>query len=93
MDIVKIKKCSYLLPDPGGKVVRELVVEIKRLQAVFTGESTQSPLEMIRAKCEQYWNDPTELCDEEWHSILEFIHRLARSAENEIKNLRERNNE
>ena len=81
MDVVRIKKCSYLLPDPGGEVVRELVVEIERLQAEFTGELTQSPLEMIRAKCEQYWNDPTVLCAEEWHSILAFIHQLVRSAE------------
>lgn len=81
MDTDKIKRCSYLLPDPGGEVVRELIAEIERLQAKFTGELTQSPLEMIRAKCEQYWNEPTTLCHEEWHSILGFIHRLARSAE------------
>jgi len=81
MDTARIKRDSYLLPDPGGEVVRELIVEIERLSANFTGELTQPPLEKIRAKCEQYWNEPLELCSEEWHAILEFIHKLARSAE------------
>ena len=80
MDTDKIKRDSFLFPTTG-KVVRELVNEIERLQAKFTGDLTQSPLEMIRAKCEQYWNEPIELCSEEWHAILEFIHKLTRSAE------------
>jgi len=86
LNIQKIKRDSFLYPTPS-KVVRELVDEIERLQAEFTGELTQSPLEMIRAKCEQYWNEPLELCSEEWHAILEFIHRLARSAEIELEQL------
>jgi len=28
----KIRKCSYLLPAPGGDVVRDLLAEIERLQ-------------------------------------------------------------
>ena len=63
------------------KSAKEAVEERNRLRAEFTGESTQSPLEQIRAKCEQYWNEPFGLCPEEMHSILEFIHRLAVSAE------------
>ena len=57
--------------------------EIKRLQATFTGEQSQPALEMIRAKCEQYWNEPGPLCAAEWHSILEFIHKLTWTAEAE----------
>lgn len=33
IDIEKMRKCSYLLPDPGGEVVREVLDEIERLQA------------------------------------------------------------
>lgn len=87
LDIDEIKRCSPLLPEPGNEIVRELVNEIERLQVKFTGKLTQSPLELIRAKCEQYWNEPIELCSEEWHVILEYIHRLARSAEIELKQL------
>lgn len=61
--------------------VKNLKEENKRLSAEFTGKLTQSPLEMIRAKCEQYWNEPYTLCPEEMHVILEFIHQLAWSAE------------
>lgn len=32
----KIQKSSYLLPDPGGEVVRELVDEVDRLQGAAT---------------------------------------------------------
>ncbi len=28
----------------------------------------------MREKCEQYWNSPNQLCVEEMHSVLEFIH-------------------
>lgn len=35
MDTKKIRKCSYLLPDPGGEVVRELLDEIERLQQII----------------------------------------------------------
>jgi len=42
-------------------------------------------LEMIRAKCEQYWNEPTVPCVEEWHAILEVIHKLTLSAEAETE--------
>ena len=34
IDIGKIRKCSHLLPDPGGEVVRELLDEIERLRAL-----------------------------------------------------------
>ena len=34
IDTQKIRKCSYLLPDPGGKVVRELLAEVERLKAI-----------------------------------------------------------
>ncbi len=34
-DIQKIRKCSYLLPDPGGEVVRELCDEVERLRAAL----------------------------------------------------------
>lgn len=61
--------------------VKNLKEENKRLSAEFTGKLTQPPLEMIRAKCEQYWNVPNSLCPEEMHVILEFIYQLARSAE------------
>jgi uncharacterized small protein (DUF1192 family) len=61
--------------------IKKLKAEIERLQAKFTGSLLQSPLEMIRAKCEQYWNESGPLCDEEWHAILGFIHQLAVSAE------------
>jgi hypothetical protein len=30
--INKMRKCSYLLPDPGGEVVRECLDEIERLR-------------------------------------------------------------
>lgn len=32
-DITKIRHCSYLLPDPGGEVVRELCDEIEQLRS------------------------------------------------------------
>ena len=32
VDTKKIRACSYLLPDPGGEVVRECVEEIERLR-------------------------------------------------------------
>ena len=50
--------------------------EVERLQADFTGGSSQPQLEQIRAKCEQYWNEPF-VCTEEFHAILEFIHGRA----------------
>ncbi len=28
----KMEKCSYLLPDPGGEVVRELIIELLRIK-------------------------------------------------------------
>lgn len=62
-------------------IVRRLAFERDSLKAEFTGESSQPPLEMIRAKCEQYWNEASTVFPTELHSILEFIHRLARSAE------------
>lgn len=31
-DYIKMRKCSYLLPDPGGEVVRELLDDIKAQQ-------------------------------------------------------------
>ncbi|MEA1927299.1 MAG: hypothetical protein U9N73_03770, partial [Candidatus Auribacterota bacterium] len=61
--------------------VRHVLGEIERLQAEFTGDLSQPPLEQIRAKCEQYWNEPFTLCPEEMHNVLEFIHRLTWSAE------------
>lgn len=33
VDTNKIRTCSYLLPDPGGEVVRGLLDEIERLRA------------------------------------------------------------
>ena len=36
-----------------------------------------SPIGDIKAKCEQYWNEPGPLLPEEVHSILGFIHRAA----------------
>ena len=35
-DYVKMRKCSYLLPDPGGEVVRELLDEIETQQATIS---------------------------------------------------------
>lgn len=34
-EISKIKNCSYLLPDPGGEVVRELIEELDKTRAVL----------------------------------------------------------
>lgn len=76
--------CRYLL----GKLVARKDAEIVRLQAKFTGEASQSPLEQIRAKCEQYWNEPCGVGAPELHRILEMIHQWARSAEAEIERLR-----
>ena len=66
--------------------IEQLQKENKRLRAEFSGKLTQSPLEMIRAKCEQYWNESNTLCPEEMHNILEFIHQLTRSAEKQCVN-------
>ena len=35
IEISKTRKCSYLLPDPGGEVVRKLCDEIDRLRAAL----------------------------------------------------------
>ena len=35
MDILKMRASSYLLPDPGGEVVRDCLAEIERLNAVM----------------------------------------------------------
>lgn len=35
MDILKMHASSYLLPDPGGEVVRECLGEIERLNAAI----------------------------------------------------------
>lgn len=34
-EISKIKSCSYLLPDPGGEVVREVIEELDRTRAIL----------------------------------------------------------
>ena len=34
MDINRMLNCSYLLPDPGGEVVRQCIDEINRLKAI-----------------------------------------------------------
>jgi len=33
MDTIKMRTCSFLLPDPGGEVLREALGEIERLVA------------------------------------------------------------
>jgi len=78
----EIKRLNIAL-DHACDAGKALTTENERLRATFTGDQSQPALEMIRAKCEQYWNDPGPLCAEEWHNILEFIHRLARTAEAE----------
>ena len=35
MDILKMRASSYLLPDPGGEVVRDCLAEIERLNTVM----------------------------------------------------------
>jgi hypothetical protein len=35
MDTKKMRKCSHLLPDPGGEVVRECLDEIERLRSAL----------------------------------------------------------
>ena len=35
MDILKMRASSYLLPDPGGEVVRDCLAEIERLNAAM----------------------------------------------------------
>ena len=38
MDILKMRASSYLLPDPGGEVVRDCLAEIERLNdAILLG--------------------------------------------------------
>jgi hypothetical protein len=32
MDTKRLKTCSYLLPDPGGEVIRQCLEEIDRLR-------------------------------------------------------------
>lgn len=64
--------------------VERLERENGRLRADFTGDLDQPPLEKIRAKCEQYWNEYVHLCPEEMHAILEFIHQLARKAAEQL---------
>lgn len=49
MDIAKMKPASYLLPDPGGEVVRELIEEIKRLREFI--EMRIAKCEYIKKKC------------------------------------------
>ncbi len=77
MNLNKIGTDSRLFPT-SGDVVRELIVEIELLQAKYTGELSQTQLDMIYVKCVRYWNDPVELYSEECHLILEFIYKLAR---------------
>lgn len=45
-----------------------------------------SDLEIIKNKCEQYWNE-VGVGDPEFHVILEFIHRHATAAAAEIERL------
>lgn len=33
--ITKMRSCSYLLPDPGGEVVRECLTEIEQLRSAL----------------------------------------------------------
>jgi hypothetical protein len=66
------------------------VCDCDRLSAEFTGHLHRPPLELIRAKCEQYWNEPHALCPEEMHSVLQFIHAAARCAEAEAEQDRNR---
>jgi len=41
-------------------------------------DNLEKKLEQIRAKCEQYWNEPVfDLSMPEQHGILESIHRVA----------------
>jgi len=35
MDILKMRASSYLLPDPGGEMVRDCLGEIERLNAAI----------------------------------------------------------
>ncbi len=39
-DLDRMRKCSYLLPDPGGEVVRELLdeIDILRKEALQDGD-------------------------------------------------------
>jgi len=57
----------------------EARAEVERLRDTLefldTHKRTKDMAE-IRAKCEQYWNEPA-VCAEELHVILEFIHRRA----------------
>jgi len=62
----------------------DLEAEVERLRASFTGKPDQPPLEIIRAKCEQYWNVSVSLCPEEIHGVLSFIHRHTHEAERKL---------
>lgn len=56
-----------------------LIQDVERLTPQFTGDPDQDPLELIRAKCEQYWNE-RRISDEEVHSFLGWIHVQAHKA-------------
>jgi hypothetical protein len=43
----------------------------------------------IKSKCEQYWNE-ANICDEEIHAILEFIHVRCSALDTEHANLMHR---
>ena len=51
LKIEKMRKCSYLLPHPGGDVVRELLGEVEQLQGALQSIADQT-------KCRCYKTEP-----------------------------------
>ena len=50
--INKMRASSYLLPDPGGEVVRECLTEIERMKCVFRSISKQAGnVGVVSAEC------------------------------------------
>lgn len=50
--INNMRSASYLLPDPGGSVVRECLAEIERMKHVFRSISKQAGnVGVVSAEC------------------------------------------
>ena len=60
-ELEKIYKCSTLLPDPGGQVVKDLVNEIKRLRRALISITLVSPARSIKNKTDnENWDELDE---------------------------------
>lgn len=81
VDVNKMRQCSYLLPDPGGEVVRELLAHIEQLQADKAAVIQQAEIQAQEARTQRgIVMDIGKLvgCDKDWEMVEAVKARIER---------------